>query len=106
MRAVGDLILNHIRGSDIAFRYGGEEFMVIMPEITLDDALKRAEEFRIMLNSISLEHERQIFGVSTSIGLAIYPLHGKTFDEMLLLVDDALYQAKHLGRDQVVVYTT
>ena len=51
-----------------------------------------------------MEHEGRVFQVKTSIGLAAYPLHGKNFEEMLLVVDDALYQAKHLGRDRVVVY--
>jgi len=106
LKAVGDLMRSQTRSSDFPFRYGGEEFMIIMPETSLEDAFKRAEEFRIALSSIKLEHEGCAFQVKTSIGVAAYPLHGKNFEEMLLVVDDALYQAKHLGRDRVVLYGT
>ena len=105
LKAVGDLMLSQVRSNDFPFRYGGEEFMIIMPEITLENAERRAEEFRVMLNAIELVHEGCVFQVKTSIGLAIYPIHGENIEEMLLVVDDALYQAKHLGRDRVVVYT-
>jgi len=104
LKAVGDLMLSQVRSNDFPFRYGGEEFMIVMPEITLDNAKRRAEEFRTMLNTIKLEHEGRVFEVRTSIGLAVYPLHGESFEKILLVVDDALYQAKHLGRDRVVVY--
>ncbi len=102
--ALGELLHNHTRTSDYAFRYGGEEFMVLLTDITLEDALNRAEDLRVAVQALRITHERRPIPLTTSIGLATYPLHGKTADEMLLVVDDALYRAKHLGRDCVVTY--
>ncbi len=102
--ALGELLHNHTRTSDYAFRYGGEEFMVLLTDITLEDALNRAEDLRVAVQALRITHERRHIPLTTSIGLATYPLHGKTADEMLLVVDDALYRAKHLGRDCVVMY--
>ena len=103
--ALSKLLMNYTRASDYSFRYGGEEFMVLMTEIDLENAIPRAEELRQAIQMLDVRYEEQHILLTASIGLACYPLHGKTADELLLAVDDALYQAKHLGRDRVEVYS-
>lgn len=97
------VILDHVRRSDTACRYGGEEFLVILPEINEDDARLRAENLRQSIASLEMQHEGEIIKLTASIGVAIYPLHGKNSDGILMAVDDALYSAKQLGRNRVVV---
>ncbi len=100
-----ELIKEHTRRSDIACRYGGEEFLVILPEITREDAQKRAEQLRVDIETLSIEFEGQILHITASIGIAIYPLHGEDSDSLLSAVDSALYNAKNSGRNQVILPT-
>ncbi len=95
------LISQHTRRSDIACRYGGEEFLIVMPEIHREDALKRAEQLRADIEALSIEFEGQKIPVTASIGVAIYPLNGEDSSALLSAVDSAMYQAKHNGRNQV-----
>ncbi len=103
--SVAKTISAQIRGSDIACRYGGEEFMIIMPEIELGLALIRAEQFRDMIKALRIPFKEHLIQVTMSIGVASYPDHGQTSDEMLSLADNALYKAKAEGRNKVVVCT-
>jgi len=102
--ALSDLLEKYTRAGDYAFRYGGEEFMVLMPDIDLEDAHNRAEELRRSVEELFVEHEKVTIKLTTSIGVASYPQHGNDSEALLLAVDDALYQAKHLGRNRVQVY--
>ena len=101
--AIAKTISEQIRGSDIAFRYGGEEFMVVMPEIGEADAFDRAEELRKVIKTQSLQFGEKSIQVTTSIGVSTYPEHGESSDEVLTHADNALYEAKSLGRNQVVL---
>jgi diguanylate cyclase (GGDEF)-like protein len=104
LRELAKLLTAHIRGSDIACRYGGEEFVLILPEVSLEVAQRRAEEIREMARLISLTHEGQPLGTITlSAGIAIYPHHGETMTAVLRAADAALYQAKQSGRDRICV---
>ena len=78
--------------------------MIIMADIDLDDAYKRAEYLRAAVQALWIQHEGKVIPMTTSIGLASYPQHGTDAESLLLAVDDALYQAKHLGRDRVQMY--
>jgi diguanylate cyclase (GGDEF)-like protein len=93
------------RRSDIACRYGGEEFMVIMPEIGMDDALQRAEYFRKDIDDLRIEYEGKTIHVTVSIGVAIYPTQGIDGDKILTMADTAMYQAKQAGRNKAVLYS-
>lgn len=97
-------IHEHTRRSDIACRYGGEEFLVILPEITLEDAQHRAEQLRCHIQDLQVQHAGQIFQLTISIGVALYPLHGNSSDKLLSTVDAALYQSKQNGRNRVTVF--
>ncbi|RPH61264.1 MAG: diguanylate cyclase [Chloroflexi bacterium] len=97
------VIGEHTRRSDIACRYGGEEFLIVMPEITREGALRRAEQLRADIENLQIQAGQQTIRVTASIGIAIYPLHGDDSDEILSAVDSALYQAKETGRNRVIL---
>jgi diguanylate cyclase (GGDEF)-like protein len=110
---VGDLVLKEAariirektRRSDSAFRYGGEEFLLILPEITTEEAVARAEQLCQDIHLLDISHEEKTVHVHTSIGVAVYPRHGQNSDEMLIRADKALYRAKGAGGNQVVLYS-
>jgi diguanylate cyclase (GGDEF)-like protein len=99
---IGSLLQARTRREDIACRYGGEEFLLILPSAPLEAALRRAEELRRQIRESSVEHRGQSLGrTSVSAGVACFPEHGTTADELLRAADMALYRAKELGRDRV-----
>jgi diguanylate cyclase (GGDEF)-like protein len=92
-----------IRGSDIACRYGGEEFTLILPEASLELTQQRAEQLRLGVKHLNVQHRRQPLGpVTLSLGVASFPKNGLTRDEVLQAADAALYRAKKSGRDRTV----
>jgi diguanylate cyclase (GGDEF)-like protein len=104
LRFVAETLLFNVRAEDLAVRYGGEEFVVILPECSLQQAALRAEEIRTRLKELYVARPGELPGpVTASIGVAAFPV---TTDQVELLIksaDEALYQAKHEGRDRVVV---
>jgi diguanylate cyclase (GGDEF)-like protein len=104
LRSIGSLILTNLRAGDIACRYGGEELLLILPEATVEAAAHRAEEIRVRARKLEVTHMEKLLGpVTVSLGVAVYPSHGRTRDELLAAADAALYKAKQDGRDRVVV---
>jgi diguanylate cyclase (GGDEF)-like protein len=104
LRFVGDTLLRAVRADDLACRYGGEEFSLILPECSLDQASVRAEEIRAQLKALHMERASEIPGVLTvSIGVAAFEETTDQGNLLLKFADDALYQAKRAGRDRVVV---
>jgi diguanylate cyclase (GGDEF)-like protein len=104
LRFVADTLLRAVRADDLACRYGGEEFSLILPECSLDQASVRAEEIRAQLQALHMERASEIPGVLTvSIGVAAFEETTDQGNLLLKFADDALYQAKRAGRDRVVV---
>jgi diguanylate cyclase (GGDEF)-like protein/PAS domain S-box-containing protein len=104
LRAVGAMLSRSVRGEDIACRYGGEEFTLIMPEAPLGEAAARAEAVRRAIRDLRLEHRDETIGpVTVSAGVAVYPDHGATGLAALAAADAAMYVAKARGRDRVAV---
>ena len=110
--AAGDLVLVNIarlmlefrQGVDVACRYGGEEFVLILPEISAEAAVERFEQFRQSIADLSLEFEgRELPHIAVSIGVAIFPEHGDKASDLLRAADEALYRAKNAGRNRVVM---
>lgn len=98
----GAMLARVIRSEDVACRYGGEEFTVLMHETDTESAMERAEQIRLATQALVLEHRRQSLGpISLSIGLATYSKHGRTPEDLMRSADQALYAAKRGGRDQV-----
>lgn len=104
LRQVGHLLRSSVRQSDSACRYGGEEFVLILPESRLEDAQRRAEQIRRAFHQLALSHQGKALGaVTVSIGVAVYPEHGHDWAEVVRNADAALYRAKQEGRDRVVL---
>ena len=104
LRALGQLILHSIRQSDIALRYGGEEFVVLMPNTDSNDALKLSNRIRKNLTKKPLVEDGVKIDITISGGVAVYPLHAKTADELIYFADSALYRAKGAGKNNVKVF--
>ncbi len=104
LRELAGVLKSSVREGDIACRYGGEEFVLILPEAPLELALRRAEELRDAVKRLSVLHGgRRIGPLTVSAGVATFPEHGKTGAALLQAADAALYRAKAAGRDRVLV---
>jgi diguanylate cyclase (GGDEF)-like protein/PAS domain S-box-containing protein len=104
LRELGASLQRYIRGEDIACRYGGEEFTLILPETSLETAQQRAEHIREAVKHLSVEHRHQpLRAITLSLGVAVFPEHGTTAEVVLQAADVALYRAKQAGRDRVEV---
>ena len=107
LHALGDFLLKHTRGGDIVSRYGGDEFVLVLPDATLEDSRRRAEELRQNVKELQLSYlDQQLSKCKLSIGVAAFPEHGLTCDVLLKSADIALYRAKNDGRDRVAVAST
>jgi diguanylate cyclase (GGDEF)-like protein len=101
---IASLMKKYARGSDIVCRYGGEEFLLVLPGTILDAAVKRAEEIRQKCAEIVIQHEGKDLKVTMSFGVATYPDHGKEAEEIIIKADNAMYQSKHGGRNRVTTW--
>jgi two-component system, cell cycle response regulator len=110
---VGDLLLKQIgalmetrtRREDVPCRFGGEEFVLILPGVNVNVGRRRAEDFRQAVRDLKIEHQGNLVAsASVSVGLACFPEHGTSLEDLLRAADKALYCAKDRGRDCVVVY--
>ncbi|MGH8728298.1 MAG: sensor domain-containing diguanylate cyclase [Burkholderiales bacterium] len=105
LQAVGALLRAKSRDYDVPCRYGGEEFVIILPDTSVESALKWAEKFRQSVAEFGLKHEgRLLDSITVSMGVAGYPEHANNEKELLKAADQALYAAKANGRNQVVAY--
>ncbi|WP_204151408.1 PAS domain S-box protein [Leptolyngbya sp. CCY15150] len=103
LKAIAQVIGDHIRGSDIACRYGGEELTLVLPETSLIDALAKAEKIRDAIHHLSLSYGgRTLENLTVSLGVAVFPDHGTTGGAVIQSADAALYRAKAAGRNQVI----
>lgn len=107
----GDLALLHVarvlrenvRNSDVTCRYGGEEFAVLFHEQSTEDSVVPAERIREAIESLALSHAGQTIHFTVSMGLASYPKNGRDADAVVNAADQALYEAKRRGRNQVCI---
>ena len=107
LAAVAGVINNSIRAEDIACRYGGEEFTVILPDTTVEGAIDRAEAILQGVSALIVPSGKEVFsGFTVSIGMAFYPGDGNSAELLLQRADAALYRAKNQGRNQVTLFET
>ena len=99
LRKLGEFLRSEVRSSDISCRYGGEEFLIVMPGALLEKGYERAEHLRAAFLSLDIEHLGVKLWPTLSIGVAIYPQHGDTWEEVLHAADQAMYAAKDAGRN-------
>jgi diguanylate cyclase (GGDEF)-like protein/PAS domain S-box-containing protein len=108
----GDLVLqvfakaltNFFRGGDIICRYGGEEFALVLPDSSLKDAERRGNDLRAEIKKLSITHRNTVLDpITFSVGLAAFPEHGTTAEELFRVADKCLYDSKTQGRDRITV---
>ena len=98
LKQMGQYIKSSIRGIDMAFRYGGDEFTVILPQASLDDACKVADRVR---KRIEVEMDSKGAPLTCSLGIASWPTDGVMREEIIQAADVSLYHAKQMGRNRI-----
>jgi len=101
LRAVGEVILSGVRQIDTAARYGGDEFVVLLPETDPTGAFVLAEKIRLGVSGVAIELPGGAPRPSLSIGVVSYPDDGRTADELIISADGAMYASKRAGKDRV-----
>jgi len=106
LREFAVILREHLRKSDISCRYGGDEFVLIMPDSSIADTQERVEQIRKFLRGLQKKHlgTQSLDLLTISAGIAYMPDHGTTETELLRSADEALYSAKNAGRDRIVIY--
>lgn len=105
LREVGKLLRATLRQSDIACRYGGEEFALVFPDSSLEDTGRRMEQIRDLIKRLEVRHDGRLLGkINVSAGIATAPQHGTSTRDLLRAADEALYAAKQSGRDRLMAY--
>ena len=100
LRGVGDVITDGVRRIDTAARYGGDEFVVLLPETDSTGAFVLAEKIRLGVNAMAIDLGETTHP-SISIGVVSYPRDGRTADELMISADNAMYTSKRAGKDRV-----
>lgn len=98
------LLRKELRSSDMVFRFGGEEFVILLPDTDMAGGMNCLDGLRKQVEAMDVRYDGQSLGaVTMSAGLAQYPPHGQTEEDLIRLADAALYQAKESGRNRVMV---
>ncbi len=104
LRETASFLLKNVRAEDFVCRFGGEEFVIILPTAGLEGSRARGERLRSKMRELNIMHQGKALGTVTfSVGVAAFPEHGVSPKELMLAADAALYEAKRGGRDQVAV---
>jgi diguanylate cyclase (GGDEF)-like protein len=104
LRETGQFLAKGVRAEDFVCRFGGEEFVVILPTADMKSSQARAERLRSKMRELTVMHQGRSLGMITiSIGVASFPQHGVSPKELMAAADAALYEAKRGGRDQVAI---
>ncbi|MGB0561382.1 MAG: diguanylate cyclase, partial [Spirulinaceae cyanobacterium] len=107
LQELGRFVQEQVRGSDVACRYGGEELLLILPGASLAATYDRAERLRQGIQSFCLlQVGQELPPITVSVGVAAFPIHGETAEQLLQAADQALYTAKRQGRDRTVASPT
>jgi diguanylate cyclase (GGDEF)-like protein len=102
LKEVGNCLESVFRNEDVACRFGGEEFVVVLPGASLEIAAKRAEELRAKIEGLSVRYlDHNLPRITISVGVAAFPEAGDNPQSVLKAADDALYRAKEGGRNRV-----
>ena len=106
LKALARLLTESMREGDMPCRYGGEEFTLVLPNATAPIARERAEEWRMRFEALATQFGRFELTSTISLGIAAYPEHGKTRDELIQAADEALYASKRAGRNTSRIHST
>jgi diguanylate cyclase (GGDEF)-like protein/PAS domain S-box-containing protein len=97
-------LLHQTRTEDTVYRYGGEEFLVVLPDVTCENALQIAEKWRASFEESHAVHGNELINITVSCGIAEFPLSANTGEELIAVADKSLYHAKAGGRNRVVTW--
>lgn len=103
LRALANELHRGVRVDDLACRWGGEEFVLVLPTMSIEAAVERADEFRVDFARHAVRYRDTSLTATVSVGVAAFPLHGTTTQELIGAADNALYRAKSAGRNCVRV---
>ncbi len=104
LQKIAEFLNQHTRRGDVVCRYGGEEFIILMPGASLETAYERAETWRQDFSETAIEYEGMKLYATFSAGAASLPQHGSTDEAILQAADRALYQSKDAGKNRVTMY--
>ncbi|HAU1182975.1 diguanylate cyclase [Legionella pneumophila serogroup 1] len=106
LKELGQILNSDIRLGDIASRYGGEEFVLLLYDIDAQAAKMKAENLRSAISNLQVKYGAQPVGqITASIGISVYPDDAKSLAELIEAADKALYQAKNKGRNKVILFS-
>lgn len=105
LQEIAAFLVQHTRKGDVVCRFGGEEFVILMPGATLEKAYERAETWRQDFADTTIEYEGMKLSATFSAGVASYPQHGDTDEFILQAADRALYQSKDAGKNKVTMFS-
>jgi diguanylate cyclase (GGDEF)-like protein len=103
LKKLSELVTTQSRQGDFVCRYGGEEFVLVMPNISIDVAKERANSLLRSISTLFVPFGRINLNITVSMGISWFPAHGETKKDLLRAADKALYDAKHAGRNRVSV---
>jgi diguanylate cyclase (GGDEF)-like protein len=101
LQTLSQLILASVKSESVVCRVGGDEFLVVLPNVSHDAAMKLADEIRDAMGQVRVRYRDATLSCSISIGVCTYPLHERNIDGLFYRADQALYQAKRTGRNRV-----
>jgi len=104
LKTIAETVTKQSRHGDFVCRYGGEEFVLVMPNIGIEKAKERAMALHQIINDLNIPYGRFNLTTTISMGMAWYPAHGKTKEELMRAADMAMYVAKNTGRNRVIVF--
>ena len=104
LKEVARVVSSSVRSSDLVIRYGGEEFLVVLPDVSEGKSLDVAEKIRKSVEMTSIHIEGKILHVTISAGVAEYPVHSDDVQQVIKYADIALYKAKKTGKNKVVMF--
>jgi len=105
LQTLAETLRTSTRPSDILCRYGGEEFIILLPETTLETAARRAEEIRQRMEETSIQFNENTSAATISIGVTGCPYYSDSAPDLILQADQALYAAKSAGRNRVIIWS-
>lgn len=103
LTTVADLLKTNARETDFVCRLGGEEFLMVMPQLSLDKAYQKIDDIRNVIESTVIAHEGVEAQITVSAGIAEFPSHATGIDDLIKLADLALYRSKNEGRNRVSI---
>lgn len=104
LQAFANFLAEHTRRGDVVCRYGGEEFVILMPNAPLEMSYERVETWRQDFSETAIDYDGMKFSATFSAGVAVFPEHGLIGDAILQAADKALYRSKNNGRNRVTMF--